>query len=179
VPVSPEVRWGAEFRQGDAIIEEGVIRDDPNFYILESGEAKATKRESGGIEVCARLLTISGKFLSCTTPLVRPQLPPLRRRSVLELNRHAFNRLVGPFRDILMRNMHTYLEFEKAIVKNSAKYLSPPPPPLCPFKELPRGTVRYRHLLASPSTPMDTTWQHSIMRVQWIGKLGTSTGCDN
>ncbi len=105
----------ASYNEGDYVIREGEMGDV--FYIIEEGEAVATKtlepgklpekvKSYGKGEYFGELALIRGEpraaNIVATTPL-----------KVISLDRNSFKRLLGPIEEILKRNSDKYVKFIK------------------------------------------------------------------
>lgn len=102
-----------EFKAGEDVVTEGDAVNTDRFYIVESGELKATKAAAEG-EVCPRLkpgsyfgelALIKNEPRAATVTAVVPS-------RCLAMDRASFVRLLGPINDILARHADLYAKFE-------------------------------------------------------------------
>jgi cAMP-dependent protein kinase regulator len=103
------------FQEGDYVIREGEMGDV--FYIIEEGEAYATKtmepgkqpekvKSYGRGDYFGELALIKGEPRAANV-VAHTTL------KVISLDRNSFKRLLGPIEDILKRNSDKYVKFIK------------------------------------------------------------------
>eukprot|EP00829_Urostomides_striatus_P012806 TRINITY_DN3416_c0_g1_i4.p1 TRINITY_DN3416_c0_g1~~TRINITY_DN3416_c0_g1_i4.p1 ORF type:complete len:246 (+),score=35.63 TRINITY_DN3416_c0_g1_i4:465-1202(+) len=106
-----------EFAAGTQIIKEGDVGDV--FFLLESGEAYATKLLPGQKEPQKVMDYKKGAYFG-ELALIRgtPRAASVFAKSdcvCLTLDRHSFKRLLGPLDDLLKRNTSIYAQFADKI----------------------------------------------------------------
>lgn len=104
----------ATYKKDDYIIREGEIGDV--FYILEEGEAQATKTlEAGKPETVIKEYSVGGYFGERALIKGEPRMANIVVKSehakVISLDRDGFRRLLGPIQDLLKRNIDKYQTF--------------------------------------------------------------------
>lgn len=104
-----------KFLAGDVIIEQNKSGD--KFYIIEEGEAYATKVFNEGEEPVKVLDYAKGDYFG-ELALIRNEpraasVVALTNCRLLALNRMSFKRLLGPIETILKRNSDTYVKYIK------------------------------------------------------------------
>ena len=114
------------YRKGEYIIREGELGDI--FYILEEGKCNATKNiEPGKPEIIIKELKEGDYFGERALIKGEPRYANIVVISdiakVISLDRHSFNRLLGPIMDILKRNADKYQVY--CLNKNIVKSLYP------------------------------------------------------
>lgn len=103
------------YEAGAEIISEGET-DADRFYIVEEGEAKATKKGVSG-EVCPRLKR-GDYFGEVALVEDRPRaatVTAVTKTKCLAMDRAAFVRLLGNISDLLKRNMEVYARYESTL----------------------------------------------------------------
>jgi len=100
----------AVFQDGDVIVKQGEPGED--FYIIEEGTAIVLQRRSADDpQVEVGRMGPSDYFGEIALLLDRPRAATVVAKGTLKcvkLDRGRFERLLGPCRDILKRNMATY-----------------------------------------------------------------------
>lgn len=104
-----------KFQEGDVIIEQNKPGD--KFYIIEEGEAYATKVFNEGEEPVNVLDYKKGDYFG-ELALIRnePRAASVIAKSnckLLALDRMSFKRLLGPIENILKRNSDNYIKYIK------------------------------------------------------------------
>ena len=107
-----------KFNAGDFIIKEG--EEGNNFYIIEEGEAVATKTIHKGQSPEEVKRYVPGGYFG-ELSLLRGQpraanVIALNSLKCVSLDRHSFKRLLGPVEDILQRNAKKYEEIIASLV---------------------------------------------------------------
>ena len=105
-----------KFKEGENIIKQGEAGH--KFYFLLEGTAKAEKIVKKGEEPIHVMDYSPGDYFG-EVSLIRDQpraasIFATSDVSALFLDRQMFNRLLGPLKDILKRNMQTYVHFDNA-----------------------------------------------------------------
>jgi cAMP-dependent protein kinase regulator len=105
----------ATFHQGDYVITQGEMGDV--FYIVEEGEAEATKTVEPGKPPQTVKYYRSGDYFG-ELALIKgePRAANVIAKTelkVVTLDRASFKRLLGPIEDLLKRNAEKYLKFIK------------------------------------------------------------------
>lgn len=101
------------YNSGDFIIKQGEVGD--KFYLIESGEAIATK-SLNAVEEAKEVMTYGpGDYFGERALLKNePRAANVIAKTdckLVSLERHSFKRLMGPLDNILRRNMHIYDQF--------------------------------------------------------------------
>ena len=99
-----------QFKSGECIIKEGEEGD--KFYIIESGDAQATKTLiEGEAPVVVMHYKVGDYFGERALIKNEPRAANVIAKTdcnVVFMDRHSFKRLLGPLEDILKRNMDIY-----------------------------------------------------------------------
>jgi cAMP-dependent protein kinase regulator len=105
----------ASFNQGDYVITQGEMGDV--FYIIEEGEAEATKTlEPGKPPQTVKYYRAGDYFGELALIKGEPRAANIIAKTdlkVVTLDRASFKRLFGPIEEILKRNAEKYLKFIK------------------------------------------------------------------
>jgi cAMP-dependent protein kinase regulator len=105
----------ATFHEGDYVIREGELGDV--FYIIEDGEAVATKScEPGKPAETVKSYKKGDYFGELALIKGEPRAANIVATSnlkVISLDRDSFKRLFGPIEEILKRNSDKYIKFIK------------------------------------------------------------------
>ena len=103
------------YRPGDYVIREGEMGDV--FYMVESGEAEATKTfEAGKPAVSVKKYRDGDYFGELALIKGEPRAANIIANSdlkVVTLDRGSFKRLLGPIEEILKRNADQYTKYIK------------------------------------------------------------------
>jgi cAMP-dependent protein kinase regulator len=103
------------FNAGDYVIREGEIGDV--FYIVEEGQAIATKtQEPGKPPLKVKNYARGDYFGELALIKGEPRAANIVGETTLKLislDRNSFRRLLGPIEDILKRNSDAYVKFIK------------------------------------------------------------------
>lgn len=98
------------FKEGEEVIKEG--EEGNTFYIVESGEAIATKTLSQNEQAKEVMHYQVGDYFGERALLKNePRAASIIAKTdcvVVTMDRHSFKRLLGPLDDILKRNMELY-----------------------------------------------------------------------
>ena len=103
----------AYFNQGDYVIREGEIGDV--FYIIEEGEAVATKTVEPGKPAVEVKKYLRGDYFG-ELALIRGEpraanISAVTNLKLITLDRQSFKRLLGPIESILKRNSESYQKY--------------------------------------------------------------------
>jgi len=102
------------FSDGTVICEEGMSGD--SFYIVKTGKAICTKLSPDGASTKVGVLqhgSYFGEIALLTTKKRQATVTACGPMDCLSLGRNTFNRVMGPLREILMRNMETYIRIQE------------------------------------------------------------------
>ena len=102
------------FKAGDYIIKEGD--EGNNFFIIEEGEAVATKTLEAGQDPKEVMQYKVGEYFGERALLKNePRAANVIAKTdckVVSMDRHSFKRLMGNLEDLLKRNMELYDDFK-------------------------------------------------------------------
>lgn len=102
------------YKPGEFIIREG--EEGETFYMIESGDAQATKTLNPGEDPVVVMHYKVGDYFGERALLKNePRAANVVAKTecvVVSMNRHSFKRLLGPLEDILKRNMELYEQFK-------------------------------------------------------------------
>jgi len=105
----------SSFNKGDYVIREGEMGDV--FYLIEEGEAIATKtKEPGKPPETVKTYSKGGYFGELALIKGEPRaanIVAVSNLKLISLDRESFKRLLGPIEDILKRNSEKYVKFVK------------------------------------------------------------------
>ena len=102
-----------KFKEGDYIIKQGELGN--KFYFIMEGQAKAEKTIKSGEIVKVKDYEEGDYFGEVSLLKDQPRAASVISKtelSALYLDRQMFNRILGPLKDILKRNMETYIHFD-------------------------------------------------------------------